>query len=200
MRARALGGDELERGREARLGEDLALLERMPVRGVDARPVAAHREDRCQHRQAGSVGRGHRHAIACEAERRLDEPRPRQPPEAAPESVDAGGKARHRTRARPDGVVDELFAERHLQRHRRRTCLRRHVDEAIEVPCLAPVPVDGMRAAEKSSHHRLGDAGGKARGDRGVGCRPAVLEDLDPGRHRGGMARCNTAWEHGLLP
>ena len=150
-------------------------------------------------RQAAWAG-GIVHAAAGEPERRLDEPRPRQAAVPSPERVEAGRKPRYGAGARPDRVMDELLSERHLQRDGRRTVTRGHVDEAVEEPGLVPVPVDRMAAAEETGHHRLGDARREAGGNRCVGRRTAFLEDLDSGLHRGGMARCDTAWEHGLLP
>ena len=116
------------------------------------------------------------------------------------ERTETARETRHGAGPGPDGVVHELLAERHLQLERRRTNSRGHVDEAVEVPCLASIPVDRVAAAQQPGHHRLGDTGREARRNRRVGSRTALFEDLDSGRHRGRVTRCDTAWEHGLLP
>ena len=96
------------------------------------------------------MGGGHRHAGARDPERGLDEPRPRQPAEARVQRSEPARKARDGARARPDRVVDELLAERHLQLHRRRARSRGHVDEAVEAPGVA------SRPSRSRAHRRAG--------------------------------------------
>ena len=192
---RPLGRQELERTGEPGLVEQVAGLERPPRRGVDAPAVRLHREDRRQHGEARGVGGRHRDAAARDPERRLDEPRPRQPAEARVQRSEPARNARHRAGPGTDGVVDELLAEGDFQLDRRCAGSRGHVDEEVEIPGVAPVPVDRMPTAEQAGHHRLGDAGCEAGRNRRVGGRAPVLEDLDPGRHRGGVA-CSDAGSH----
>ena len=165
----------------------------MPRRRVDPLSVGAHGEDRCQHREAGGVGGRHRHAAAGEPERRLDQPRPRQPPVPAPERVEARRKPWYSAGTRPDGVVDELLAERHLQRDGRRPLARGHVDEAIEAatPRSRPSGSHGRRREDRSSPSRRRTTRGRpqpprrppSRPPRGSRFRPPPWRD-DPLRHR----------------
>ena len=108
--------EELERPREPGLHEPIARLEKLAARRSRSGALA-HRHDRREHREARGVGGRHRDAVAGESERRLDEPRPRQAAVPLPERVEPGGHAGHGARADPDGVVDELGPERHLEPH-----------------------------------------------------------------------------------
>ncbi len=56
---------------------------------------------------------------AGEIERRLYEPRPRQPAEARVQGAEPAWEARDRAGPRPDRVMDELLAERDAQLDRR---------------------------------------------------------------------------------
>ena len=197
---RPLGGQQLERSHEPGLVEHLARLERPALGGVDARAVRLHREDRGEHGEASGVGGGHGHAGAGEIERRLYEPRPRQPAEARVQGAEPAWEARDRAGPGPDRVMDELLAEGDAQLDRRRARSRRHVDEAVEAPRLAPVPVDRVPTSQQAGHHRLGDARGQAGCNGRIGSRSTLFEDLDPRRHGRGVSGCDGAWEHGLLP
>ena len=164
------------------------------------RPVRLHREDRRQHREARGVGGRHRHAGARDPERGLDHPRPRQPAEARVQGSEPARQARNSARAGPDRVVDELLAERDLQLHRRRSRSRGHVDEAVEVPGLGPVPVDRVPTAEQAGHHRLGDARGETGRNGRIRRGSALFEDLDPRRHGRGVSGGDSGGQHRLLP
>jgi hypothetical protein len=116
---------------------------------------------------------------------RLDETGPGKAAVRAPQGVQTRRHAGHRTGRRPDRVVDELFAERHLEEYELRS-LRglaepRYGDEAIEPVRTGArgVPVDAVPAAEQSRHERLGDAGGERRGDGCVGGRASLLQNLE---------------------
>ncbi len=146
------------------------------------------------------MGGRQRDAVAGELQRRLDQARPGQPAEALVQSSQTGRKPGHAAGSRADRVVDELLAEGHLQFDRRRPRSGRNVDEAVESHCLGSIPVDRVAAAEEPGHDGLGDAGRETRGDGGVGCRPALLENLDSRSDRGGMTGCDRGWQHGLLP
>ena len=199
-RVHTFGGEDLECGDEAGLVEQVARLEKPAVGCVNCSAPRLHGEDRRQHREAGGVGGSHRHAVSGQPQRRFYDPRPGQPAMPAPERVEPSGQTRHRARPGSDGVVDELLAERHLQLDRRDARPGGHVDEAVEVPRLSAVPVDGMAAAEETRHHRLGDAGRKAGRNGRIGCGSALLENLDPGRDCGGMTCGDRGGQHGLLP
>ncbi len=128
-----------------------------------------------------------------EPERRLDEPRPRKAAVRVPELAEPGGDAGHRARRRPDRVVDELRAERHVEVDELRLmplgAEARDGAEAVEVPRGAGrrVVVDRVAAAEQPGHHRLGDARRERRRNRRVGGAAAVGEDLGARRRRRGM-------------
>ena len=114
-----------------------------------------------------------------------------QPSEPLPERPEPRRKTRHAARPRPDRVVDDLLAERNAEVDRRSTLPRRNRDEAVQVDRFPPVPVDRVPAAEEPRHHRLGHARGEAGRDGRVGGGAALLEDLDPGRDRRRMPRCD---------
>ena len=141
----------------------------------------------------------HRDRTAREAERGLDQARPGQSAVLVPERVEPCRNSRHPARADSDRVVHELRAERNVQlqeRHLSRLGAEpRDGDEAVEVPRAARrrVEVDPVPASEQARHHRLRDARGEGRGNRGVGRASAVLEDfrarLRSRRMAGGDAR-----------
>ena len=199
---------QLERRCEPGLIELLAGLEQSTSRCVDALAVGLHREDGAEHRKAGGVGGRHRHALSRQSQCGIDDPRPRQAAVAPVERAEPARQPGNGARARSDRVMDEFLAEGNPELDGRRPLARGHVDEAVEIPRLLAVEVDRVPAAEQSGHHRLGDAGGKAGGDRSVRGRPALFEDLDPGRHGRRVAArntgrnpgCNPVWSHGLLP
>ena len=168
----------------------LARFEQRAARRVHARAFA-HRHHRLEHREARDVRRRHRDAVAREPQRRLDEPRPRQPAVRVPQLAEPGGHARHRARRGADRVVHELRAERHLEVHELRLAPLGaepgHRAEAVEVARGAGrrVVVDRVPAAEQPGHHRLGDARRERRRNRRVGGAAAVGEDLGArGRRR----------------
>ena len=137
---------------------------------------------------------GHRDRTAREAERGLDQARPGQSAVLVPERVEPCRNSRHAARADSDRVVHELRAERNVQLQ------ERHLprlgaepgdgDEAVEVPRAARrgVEVDPVPASEQARHHRLRDARGEGRGNRGVGRASAVLQDLRAGLRSRRMA------------
>ncbi len=129
--------------------------------------------------------RRHRHAVAREPQRRLDEPRPRQAPVRAPEGVEPGGQPGHGAGRRPDRVRDGLLAERDRELLHRRAGARRHSDEAVEVSHGAgrAVEVDRMAAAEEPRHDGLGDAG------RERGGHDRVRRGAPVGEHLGACGR-----------
>ena len=92
----ALVGEQLERRREPGLLERLARLEQAARRRVDALAVRLHREDGPEHREAGGVGGRHRHALARQPQRRLDDPRPGQAAVAPVERAEPAREARER--------------------------------------------------------------------------------------------------------
>jgi hypothetical protein len=55
------------------------------------------------------------HAFARQPRGRLDQPRPRESAVLAPEQLEASGQTGHAARRRPDRVVNELGAERHVE-------------------------------------------------------------------------------------
>ena len=156
--ARALVADQLERGDETRLVEQVALGEESPGGCVEASALA-HRHHRLEHREARRVRSRHRDSRSREPQRRLDERLPRQSPVGARQLGEPGGQAGHRARGCADRVVHELLAERHLELRHRRAGARRHRDEAVEVARLTGrrVEVDRMAAAEQPRHHGLRD-------------------------------------------
>ena len=137
---------------------------------------------------------GHGDAVTREPQRRLDEAPPGQPAVRLPQRAEARGDAGHGARRGPDGVVDELLAEGHLEVDELGPLPldpeARDRAEAVEVADGAGrrLVVNRMPAAEEARHHRLGHAAREAGGDRGVGGAPAVVEDLRAGGGGRGMA------------
>ena len=147
-------------------------------------------------------------AVARQAQRRLHEARPRQPAVRLPEQLQPGRHSRNGARSRPDGIVNELLAERHVEMEQLGLVARlaraeaRHGHEEVQVPGLGGhgVPIDRVAAAEQAGHHRLGDAGGEAGRHRRVGRVAAILEDLPTRVRRRRVPGCNASIHGGLLP
>ena len=147
-------------------------------------------------------------AVVRQAQRRLHEARPRQAAVRPPEGFEAGRHSGNGARRRPDGVVDEFLAKRHVEVQQLRLvpplarAETRHGDEEVEVPGRGRrgVPVDRVAAAEEAGHHRLGDAGGETRSHRGIRSRAALFEDLPARVGRRRVPGCNASIHGGLLP
>ena len=125
-----------------------------------------------------------RYAGAREPHRGLEEQPPRKAAVFRVERTEARGHARHGERRGADRVVDELFAERHLQLDQLGAFPRRDGAEAVEVlrSSRNRVPVDRVPAAEQPGHQRFGNARRKRRGHRGVGGVPTRSENLSARR------------------
>ena len=157
--ARALVADQLERGDEPRLVEQIALAEQSPGGRVEASALA-HRHHRLEHREARRhAPRGSATPARASRSAGSTSHPPRQSPVGARQRGEPGGQAGHSAGRCADRVVHELLAERHLELRHRRTGARRHRDEAVEVARLTRrrVEVDRMAAAEQPRHHGLRD-------------------------------------------
>ncbi len=112
---------------------------------------------------------------------------------ALPERVQAGRNAGDAAGRDPDGVVDELAAERHLQLEQLRLAAlpaeTGHGDEAVDGRRTGAgrVVIDAVAAAEQAGHDGLGDARRETGGNRGVRRRTAVGQDLRAGGGGRGM-------------
>jgi hypothetical protein len=89
--------------------------------------------------------------------------------------------------------VDELLAERDVQLEELTADPARHRAEAVQIPDATggAVQVDRVPASEEACHHRLGDAGGEAGGDRCIRGGAALGKDRGSGLSGGGMAGCD---------
>lgn len=119
----------------------------------------------------------------------------------APKRAEPRRNSRHGAGAGPDGVVDELGAEGHLELDELEvTRLRtepRDGAEAVEVANEAARNVvhDRVAATEKARHHGRGHARGETGGDSCVRCAAARREDLEPGGYRSRVARGDSGWK-----
>ena len=144
-------------------------------------------------------------ALAGEASRRLDEPGPGETAVLAPEGDEPRRESGHAARRGPDGVVDELRTERHLELHELGVARGRteagHRHEAVEVACppSSGVEVDRVPASEQARHHRLGDARRERRGDRRVARGAAFFENLDSRSRRRRMSRRHACLDHAAV-
>ena len=160
---RALLGQRLEHGDEARLVQEVALLEERAAGRIDASPFV-HRHHRGEHLQARRLRGRHRHALDCESHGRLDEPSPGEAAVRGPERAETCRKAGNPARGDADGVVHQLLAERHLELDQLGVtpfaAEPGDGDEAVEVRRRsgAGIVVDAVAAAQEAGHHGLGHA------------------------------------------
>ena len=156
---RALLGEHLERGHQARLVEGLPCTERAAVADEELLPSlpgvngASISND--------FVHRWERHPEAGESERRLDQPPPRQPPELPRELAEGGRQARDGARRRPERVDDDLVAERDRNLHEL-ALPEGTAAKPSRFDTREPSNAMAWQPAEEPAHHRLSDAGGEA--------------------------------------
>ena len=198
--ARPVFGERLERRDQARLPEQVALVEERATGRVDLRSLV-HRH----------------HAARASADTKRGPPASARPSGRAAEparrdAARAGSRARSRARrgppARPErrtsrcrprsGRAPSRTAPR-ARRARPPGLASQPGDghEAVEVPrpSRSRVEVDPVPAAEEAGHHGLGHTRGKSRGHGGIGRVPALGEDLCA-RLRGRRMACGDAASH----
>ena len=112
----------------------------------------------------------------------------------AVQRLEARGNARHAAGGDPDGVVDELGTEEHVELQQLDLAAlgaeARDGDEAVEVARAAGrgVEDDRVAAAEEARHDGFGHAGGETGRNGGVGGRATLAEDLEPCLERRGVS------------